>query len=417
MIRIEPTPRRLTLAASVATCAALLAGCTSTADGATTETSTSSSAGSTEPTQARSATPRLALTYDGGILVVDAETLSVVGESDLDGFNRISPAGDDRHVIVSTEGSFRVLDTGTWSEAHGDHAHHYTAAPALTDITFDADKPGHVVRHAGRTVLFDDGTGRVESFDPTGLADGMPQVSTFTTPHAHHGVAVELADGGLITTVGDEKTRTGIVVLDAGRGEVTRNERCPGLHGEAVAANEAVVFGCQDGLLIYRDGAITKVTSPDPYGRIGNQAGSEESTVVLGDYKSDPDAKLERPQRVSLTDTVTGELRLVDIGTSYTFRSLGRGMFGEALILGTDGALHVLDPATGATIRTVPVIDPWTEPEEWQSPRPALFVQGFTAYVTDPATKRIHAVDIENGQVTTSAELPHTPDEITGVRG
>ena len=206
-------------------------------------------------------------------------------------------------------------------------------------------------------------------------------------------------------------------MLDAGRGEVTRNERCPGLHGEAVAANEAVVFGCQDGLLIYRDGAITKVTSPDPYGRIGNQAGSEESTVVLGDYKSDPDAKLERPQRVSLTDTVTGELRLVDIGTSYTFRSLGRGMFGEALILGTDGALHVLDPATGATIRTVPVIDPWTEPEEWQSPRPALFVQGFTAYVTDPATKRIHAVDIENGQVTTSAELPHTPDEITGVRG
>ena len=96
----------------------------------------------------------------------------MVGESDLDGFNRTTSAGDDLDVIVSTEGSFRVLDTGTWSEAHGDHAHHYTAAPALTDITFDADKPGHVVRHAGRTVLFDDGTGRVESFDPTGLADG-----------------------------------------------------------------------------------------------------------------------------------------------------------------------------------------------------------------------------------------------------
>lgn len=416
MIRIEPTSRRFMLAASVATCAAVLAGCSSSDDGTTTATAAAASPESSaaKPAQARSATPRLALTYDGGLLVLDADSLSVVGESELGGFNRLNPAGDERHVIVSTEDGFRVLDTGTWSEAHGDHAHHYTAAPALTDITFDADKPGHVVRHAGRTVLFDDGTGRIESFDPTVLADGKPQTTTFTTPVAHHGVAVELADGRLVTTLDD---RTGIVVYDAARTEIARNDQCPGIHGEAVAADEAVVFGCQDGLIIYRDGAITKVTSPDPYGRIGNQAGSEESTVVLGDYKSDPDADLERPQRVSLTDTVTGELRLVDLGTSYTFRSLGRGAFGEALVLGTDGALHVLDPASGATLRTVPVIDPWTEPQEWQTPRPALFVQGFTAYVTDPATNRIHAVDYEKGQVTTTAELPHTPDEITGVRG
>ncbi|CAM2862479.1 zinc metallochaperone AztD [Prescottella defluvii] len=413
MIRIDPTSRRLTLAASVATCAALLAGCTSTADGTTTE----SASATAEPSQVRAATPRLALTYDGGLLVLDAETLSVVGESELGGFNRLSPAGDERHVIVAADGGFRVLDTGTWSEAHGDHAHHYTAAPTLTDITFAAAEPGHVVRHAGRTVLFDDGTGRIESFDPATLSDGKPQTTTFTVPVAHHGVAVELADGGLITTLGDAKTRTGIVVHDAARTEIARSEQCPGVHGEAVAAGEAVVFGCQDGLLIYRDGTITKVTSPDPYGRIGNQAGSEESVVVLGDYKSDPDADLERPQRVSLTDTVTGELRLVDIGTSYTFRSLGRGLFGEALVLGTDGALHVLDPDTGATIRTVPVLDPWTEPQEWQTPRPTLFVQGLTAYVTDPATQRIHTVDYENGQVTTSAELPQVPDEITGVRG
>ncbi|MFM1722984.1 zinc metallochaperone AztD [Rhodococcus sp. PAM 2766] len=420
MIRIEPTPRRLTLAVSVATCAALLAGCSSTDDGTTTATAAAAASPestSAKPAQARAATPRLAVTYDGGILVLDAESLSVVGESELGGFNRLSPAGDERHVIVSTEDGFRVLDTGAWSEAHGDHAHHYTAAPALTDVTFGADKPGHVVRHAGRTVLFDDGTGRVESFDPAALADGTPQTTTFTTPVAHHGVAVELADGGLVTTLGDAKTRSGIVVYDAARTEIARNEQCPGVHGEAVAADEAVVFGCQDGLLIYRDGAITKVTSPDPYGRIGNQAGSEESAVVLGDYKTDPDADLERPTRVSLTNTVTGELRLVDIGTSYTFRSLGRGVFGEALVLGTDGALHVLDPNSGATLRTVPVLDPWTEPQEWQTARPALFVQGFTAYVTDPATNRIHAVDYEKGQVTTTAELPHTPDEITGVRG
>lgn len=417
MIRIERTIRPLAALASAATCVALLAGCSNADDDTAVAAAATPESSSAKPSQVRSATPRLAVTYDGGILILDAGTLSVVGESALEGFNRVNPAGDERHVIVSTEDGFRVLDTGTWSEAHGDHAHHYTAAPTLTDITFDADKPGHVVRHAGRTVLFDDGTGRIESFDPAALADGKPQTSTFTTPVAHHGVAVELADGRLITTLGDAKTRTGIVVHDAGGTEIARNEQCPGVHGEAVAADETVVFGCQDGLLIYRDGAISKVTSPDPYGRIGNQAGSEDSPVVLGDYKSDPDAELERPQRVSLTNTVTGELRLVDLGTSYTFRSLGRGPFGEALVLGTDGALHVLDAASGAVLRTVPVIDPWTEPEQWQTPRPALFVQGFTAYVTDPAGKRIHAVDIEKGEVTASGQLPHTPDEITGVRG
>ncbi|QCQ92882.1 zinc metallochaperone AztD [Rhodococcus sp. SGAir0479] len=416
MTRIRHVSRPLPAVAAALTCAALLAACSSADDGTTTVAAGTGSPAA-EPAQTRSATPRLAVTYDGGVLVLDAESLAVVGDSDLPGFNRINPAGDERHVIVSTEGGFRVLDTGTWSQTHGDHAHHWTAAPALTDITFDADEPGHVVRHAGRTVLFDDGSGRIESFDPAALADGTPQTSSFTTPAAHHGVAVELADGGLVTTLGDAQTRNGIVVYDAARTEITRNEQCPGVHGEAVAADEALVFGCEDGLLIYRDGAITKVTSPDPYGRIGNQAGSEDSAVVLGDYKSDPDAELERPQRVSLTDTVTGELRLVDLGTSYTFRSLGRGPFGEALVLGTDGALHVLDPSTGATLRTVPVVDPWTEPDEWQTPRPALFVQGFTAYVTDPSTDRIHAVDIEKGQVTTTAELPHTPDEITGVRG
>lgn len=412
MTFIDPSTRPRVAAATAIACTALLAGC-STA----TEEATEAAAATTSAAEVRSATPRLAMTYDGGVAILDTETLSPVGEFELEGFNRINPAGDERHVIVSTGEGFRVLDTGVWSQSHGDHAHHYAAAPALTDVTFEAVKPGHVVRHAGRTVLFDDGTGRVESFDPSGLADGHPQTTTFTTEHPHHGVAVELADGRLVTTIGTEQERTGIVVLDPARQEIARSEQCPGVHGEAAAAGDALVFGCQDGLLIYRDGAITKVASPDPYGRIGNQAGSDDSTVVLGDYKRDRDAELERPQVVSLTDTTTNTLRLVDLGTSYTFRSLSRGPQGEALVLGTDGMLHVIDPATATVTRRIPVLAPWTEPDEWQTPRPALFVQDSTAYVTDPAGKRIHAVDIESGQATSSAALPHTPDEITGVRG
>ncbi|GAF42260.1 hypothetical protein RW1_001_01950 [Rhodococcus wratislaviensis NBRC 100605] len=369
---------------------------------ATLLTSCSTDSGTAEATTTDSATPRLALSYDGGVLVLDAQSLDVVGSAEVDGFTRLNPAGDDRHVLVSTGNSFTALDT---------------AEPALTDVTFEAKTPGHVVRHDGKTVLFDDGTGLVRVFDPAGLSEGTPDTTEFTTPEAHHGVAVELSDGSLLTTVGNEDERTGIVVLDRDRKEIVRNEDCPGVHGEAVAAGETVVVGCQNGLLIYRDGVITKVTSPDPYGRIGNQAGDEDSPIILGDYKTDPDAELERPERVSLTDTATGQLTLVDLGTSYTFRSLGRAPHGEALVLGTDGAVHVIDPNSKAVSRTVDVIDPWTEPDKWQSPRPALYVQDHTAYVTDPANKKIHTIDLDTWAVSGQADLPETPNEITGVAG
>ncbi|ABG94354.1 conserved hypothetical protein [Rhodococcus jostii RHA1] len=369
---------------------------------ATLLTSCSTDSGTAEATTTDSATPRLALSYDGGVLVLDAQSLDVVGSAEVDGFTRLNPAGDDRHVLVSTGNSFTALDT---------------TEPALTDVTFEAKTPGHVVRHDGKTVLFDDGTGLVRVFDPAGLSEGTPDTTEFTTPEAHHGVAVELSDGSLLTTVGNEDERTGIVVLDRDRREIVRNEDCPGVHGEAVAADETVVVGCQNGLLIYRDGVITKVTSPDPYGRIGNQAGDEDSPMILGDYKTDPDAELERPERVSLTDTVTGQLTLVDLGTSYTFRSLGRAPHGEALVLGTDGAVHVIDPNTKAVSRTVDVLDPWTEPDKWQSPRPALYVQDHTAYATDPAHRRIHAIDLDTWTVSGQADLPETPNEITGVTG
>ncbi|MFC9767648.1 zinc metallochaperone AztD [Rhodococcus jostii] len=385
----RPLPTAVAAVAAVALSATLLTSC-------------STDSGTAEATTTDPATPRLALSYDGGVLVLDAQSLDVVGSAELDGFTRLNPAGDDRHVLVSTGNSFTALDT---------------TEPALTDVTFEAKTPGHVVRHDGKTVLFDDGTGLVRVFDPAGLSEGTPDTTEFTTPEAHHGVAVELSDGSLLTTVGNEDERTGIVVLDRDRKEIARNEDCPGVHGEAVAADETVVVGCQNGLLIYRDGVITKVTSPDPYGRIGNQAGDEDSPMILGDYKTDPDAELERPERVSLTDTATGQLTLVDLGTSYTFRSLGRAPHGEALVLGTDGAVHVIDPNSKAVSRTVDVLDPWTEPDKWQSPRPALYVQDHTAYVTDPANKKIHAIDLDTWTVSGQADLPETPNEITGVAG
>ncbi|PNH84103.1 hypothetical protein CXZ05_10530 [Arthrobacter sp. AFG20] len=420
----------------VAACGAalLLSGCAGSpgheaADG---PAGTSQNVETAEPAELRAPKPRLTYSYAGGIGVLDAGTLEHVADVELDGYNRISPAGDGRHVLVAADDSFRVLDAGVWTDRHGDHGHSYAVRPTLTDYAFEASKPGHVVRHAGRTVLFSDGSGKVESFESATLnelsADGLPETVTYTAPEAHHGVAVELEDGKLLVTVGDEDARNAVALLrettDSGRREagpdrkeILRSQNCPGVHGEAVAGEGTVIFGCEDGMLVFKDGRFSKIFSPDAYGRIGNQAGSPASPVVLGDYKVDKDAVLERPTRISLVNTETKAMKLVDLGTSYSFRSLGRGPAGEALVLGTDGALHVLNPVTGAAVSTIPVVAAWQEPEAWQDPRPTLYVVGFTAYVTEPATRKLHAVDLKTGKTVRTAMVAHTPDELTGVTG
>ncbi|MDT0473165.1 zinc metallochaperone AztD [Streptomyces sp. DSM 41014] len=357
--------------------------------------------------KAASATPAAAVqeplvaTFDGGLYILDGVSLELTGTIDLPGFNRVNPAGDKDHVVVSTDSGFRVLDA---------------TRQALTDIEYKGAKPGHVVRHAAKTVLFTDGTGEVNVFDPTALSSGKkPAGRTYTSAEPHHGVAIELADGSLVSTLGTEEKRTGALVLDRNDKEIARNEECPGVHGEAAAENEAVGVGCEDGILIYQDGEFTKVDAPDDYGRIGNQAGSDASPILLGDYKTDPEAELERPTRVSLVDTEKKKLRLVELGTSYSFRSLARGPHGEALVLGTDGALHVIDPDTGEVERKIPAVGEWREPLDWQQARPTLFVRGHIAYVSEPGKKALHAVDLETGKNIASVTLPKSTNELSGV--
>ncbi|NLG54892.1 MAG: hypothetical protein GX542_04465 [Rhodococcus sp.] len=383
----------------------LVASCSSSdSDGAGSESATAAAT-------AESVTPRLGLTYDGGILVLDQQTLEVVDTVDADGFLRLNAAGDGRHFFVSTPSGFSLFDAGTWTE----DGKHYTAAPAFTDITFDAEKPGHVVVHGGKTVLWDDGNGEIRSFDTKDVAND-PAISEYTTT-AHHGVAVELENGDLVLSVGDENARTGAQALDKDRNEIARSEECPALHGEATGEGEVVGFGCQDGVLIYRDGAFTKAVSPDAYGRVGTLAGDDSSPFFLGDYKSDPEAEKERPTRVAIIDSRSGEVALVELGASYSSKSLARGPHGEALVLGTDGKLHVIDPETKQITSSIEVVAPWTEPDNWQEPRPTIFVSDHTAFITEPSTNKIYAVDIEGGKVTATGELPQTPNEIKGVTG
>jgi len=361
-------------------------------------------------------TSRVSLTYDGGILVLDGTTLEVEADIPLEGFNRLNPAGDGRHALVTTTAGFQVLDLGTWTDSEGSHV----AAPKLTDLVFEAEAAGHVVRHDGKTILFADGTGDTTIFETAALLEGgLPETEVVVSEEAHHGVAIELADGTLLTTLGNSDTRTGVRALDASRSEVDRNEQCPSVHGEGAAANEVAVFGCSDGVLIYDSGEFVKVQSPDVYGRTGNQYVSETSTIAVGDYNSDPDSEGYLLTELVFIDTVAKTSSVVDLpeGVSYTWRGVGRGPSNEVLVLSSDGSLYQLDETTGDVTNSWAVIDPWESPVEWQDAHPALTINGSIAYVTEPATNEIHAIDLTTGDVTVSATLDAAPNEIAVVTG
>ncbi|WP_051515501.1 zinc metallochaperone AztD [Candidatus Blastococcus massiliensis] len=414
-MRTRPLSPLRAVALSAALPLVLAAGCASDdGDEAAAAPTSEAAPPSTAPSEVGASAPRLALTYDGGVQVLDAITLEVLADEPMEGFNRLNPAGDGRHFLISTQGGFRLLDAGAWAEPHGDHDHYYTAAPQLTDVQFPAEKPGHVVAHAGRTVLFDDGTGEVTAFDSAHIADPDVEMRQFTTPEPHHGVAVELEDGTMLVSDGTEEERAGVRVLGPDGEEIAARDDCPSVHGETVAGDEAIVIGCQDGAVLYSGGELTKIQSPDAYGRIGNQFGTEDSPIVLGDYERSAD---DRSSTVALIDTTTASLRLVELPAPYWYQSFDRGPHGEGLVLTYDGHLQVIDVVTGTVTRSIPVTGPWEESDDWQDPHPQVVVVDGIAYVTEPATRRIHAVDIEGGTIWKSADLEVTPNELSGVSG
>ncbi len=239
-------------------------------------------------------------------------------------------------MLVTVPSGFRVLDTA--------------ADPALTDAVFPADTGGHAVVHGDTTALFADGTGDVTVFEHDDLdGDRLPETRTTTSEAAHHGVAIQLEDGTLLTTVGTEASRSGVRALDEDGTETARSESCPNVHGEGAVEDEVAVFGCTDGALVFRDGTFTKIDAPTTYGRTGNLFTTESSPIAVGDYNDDPDSEGYLLDQVALIDTATDEYRVADLpeGVGFTFRDLARGPGDEAVVLGSDGALHTMDEQTG----------------------------------------------------------------------
>ena len=382
----------------------------------------------TKTTEVSEVTPRVLLSHDDGLTLIDPESGETVKEQDVKGFKRLSNAGNGKDVLVTTENGWEVFSTGVKAQVHGDHHHYYESEPGMTGVTFPGEEAGHAVVHHGKTTLFADATGKINTFVSDDLdkatADLAPVTEDMETENAHHGVALELNDGSVLTTEGTEDERHTVKVVDRESGdEKAKTEQCPGVHGEAAAAphegSDVVVLGCEDGPVVYRDGEFHKVDVEPEYQRSGNLAGSEDSPIVLGDYKveEDPEGGIERPTEIALIDSVNDSLKTVDLGSSYWFRSLARGPEGEAVVLTYDGEVNVIDEESGEIVHEVPAIAEWKEKDEWQQPGPILKTAGDKAYVTDAENKKLVVVDLVKGEKVDEFDLDFAPVEMAVVDG
>lgn len=417
---VRYTALATTLLISLTACSSQTTTPSTSSESTAAQTSTSAAA----PVEVTSLTPRVHLTFDGGIMTVNAETGEVIAETERDGFLRLNHAGDGRHLMVSAGNEFLVFDSGLREQPHGDHSHYYEQDPVLTEVTFPAEMAGHVVVHNDTTALFADGTGEITLFDPAQPAlDWVASATTTSTEDPHHGVAVPLLGHQLLLTQGTTDERHTVQVQDAQGSVIAETTDCPGVHGEATAlptdGGDVVTLGCTNGPVVFRDGAFHKVAAETEYERTGNQHGHAESPIVLTDFKTEkePEGGTERTTRIGLLNTRTDSLDVVDLGSSYWFRSLARGPQGEALILTYDGNLTVVDEETGEITHRLPVIEEWQEKSSWQEPGPAIRVAEDKAYITDAATDRLHIVDLTSMEVISSIDLPHTPNEIAVTTG
>lgn len=420
-----PRARSRRYGASVSVAAVLtalaLAGCSGDSQSASSTADDETSALPVERTEVARLAPRaLVADVQGRLTLIDTETGEQVGDGAASGFVRLSDAGDGRHVVVADGDRFRFFDTGIESEEHGDHDHRTAGPGSLLEATREASKAGHAVPHAGWTALFSDGDGEIDLVRTTDLTDLSQKARTLTTSGAHHGVAVRLQDGSVATTWGTEEKRSGLRLVRNGE-VLAQTDACPGVHGEATAApdknGDVLAFGCEDGPVVLRDGEFHKVDVPHDYLRTGNIAGHPEHPVVLTDHKRDPDAELERPTTIGLLDTRTDRLREVDLGSSYWFRSLGRGADGEAIVLTYDGSLRVIDPETGKELRRIEAIGAWSENDDWQEPGPVLEVVGDHAYVADAKASELVVIDLTSGEVEQRHALPADVVELVVTTG
>ena len=271
-----------------------------------------------------------------------------------------------------------VIDSGRWTQPHGDHSHYFAGSPRPLG-TVEGAGPAAVGVGADATVIRFDGSAEIVTLTHEALAESGTNAATraaVKTQTASPAPALLVA-GELVIA-----TRTGIVV--PGLDEI----ECTGA-SDADVTRVGAVFTCAEGaVLVRREVGGTLAAESIPY-----PADAEVAASALSGRADRPDlAGVAGVRGAWLLDVRSRAWTLLSTDAPLVHVSAVGDDDSRTVVIDVHGRLSILGPDGTLLARTEPLV---TAADD----RMQLLVDGHHAYVSDPAAGVVHEIDLVDGSV------------------
>ncbi len=318
-----------------------------------------------------------------------------------------------RFLLAGHEDAVTVVDTGVWSEGHGDHSHHYSSSPVVVGRV-EGPMPTHLISHDGLNALYFDGTGSALVLTERSLEDGdVTATAEVPTSEPHHGFAVPTHGAYFVTVPTDDmEGLPNVVGISDTDGVVQAQFDCPVTHGEASLADGAA-SACSDGIVLVTEETGTWTSTYLPYPEVDDEDPFGFGPARAWLLRTAPDQSLlaapHGSRHLVIADPDNETIQSFDLGQSIATFGVIFDDDGHLIVLTLDGFIHLVDPGDGSIDASLEVFAPFQEGDTEQ-PWRQVAATGDHVYVTDPANNQVIEISVgDNLTVERTMDLDFAP--------
>ena len=312
----------------------------------------------------------------GGTALLDLETEERTTLAEADSERIADVEGTGRFVFLVRDGAVEVIDSGRWTQPHGDHSHYFRGDPRALGAVGGEGRPFIGVGADATVIRFHD--------DPAVL-----EHETLTEGDLDPARSEIDGDGQAIVVSDHLFIATDAAIETAGQ---------PGVPCQAASdvdlTRVGAVFACDEGAVLVRreiDGTASSESIPYPVG-----------------VAAPAEALAGRPDRPDLAGVADGGAWLLDVRERAwvllpsDVPLIDAAAIGDddarTAVIASDGTVRVLAPDGAVLARTEPLlVDALADPSLGE--RVQLLVDGEHAYVSDPRGGAVHEIDLDDGAI------------------